>query len=179
MEGRSLKSYRYLMLLMLLFWSSSAEAKLGLHSFGPRVGKDVVQGDDTRTFYILNADIGTLFSPRVLWEVAAETGSGRDLGGRDVDVVGGSTIFKYYWVNKRKTAYAFTGGGMGLNRYKRFEAGRFRTQWNSSIHFVLLGMEKHLTHLKGIFEVRWLLGNIEGATALRVNVGISYKLKTP
>ena len=173
--------YRLLaaIVLGLTALASSAHAGLGLYNIGPRVGKDVVQGDDTRTFYILYTDIGTLFSPRVLWEVSAETGSGRDLGGRDVDVVGGSTIFKYYWANKNKTAYAFTGGGLGLNRYRRFEAAQFRTQWNTSLHFVLLGMERHVKNVKGIFEVRWLLGNIEGASALRVNVGLSYMIKSP
>lgn len=166
---------------MTLLYAAPADAGIGLHTLGPRVGKDVVQGDDTRTFFIFQADIGTLFSPRVLWEVAAEAGSGRDLGGRDVDVVGGSSVFKYYWVNKRKTAYAYTGGGLGVNRYKRFEAGRFRTQLDTSIHFILLGMERHVwaKTTKGVLEVRWLLGNIEGATSLRVSVGISYMFKAP
>ena len=164
---------------IMLAVAPPADARIGLFNAGPRVGKDVVQGDDTRTFYTIHADIATLFSPRVLWELSAETGSGRDLAGRDVEVVGGSSIVKYYWVNKRKTAYAFTGGGLGLNRYRRFEAGAFRNQWNSSIHFVLLGMERHLPRVKGVFEVKWLLGNIEGASALRVDFGISYKIKKP
>ncbi|HAA74668.1 TPA: hypothetical protein DCE37_06060 [Candidatus Latescibacteria bacterium] len=162
---------------LALVISAPTHAGIGLYNIGPRVGKDVVQGDDTRTLWLVKADIATLFSPKVLLEVSGETGSGRDLGGRDVDVVGGSTIFKYYWVNRRKTAYAFTGGGLGVNRYRRFEAGAFRDQLDTSIHFVLLGMERHLEKLKGVFEVRWLLGNIEGATSLRVTLGISYKLR--
>ena len=177
-KGSFLKRLALIALLTLL-WGEPADAGIGLYNFGPRVGKDVVQGDDTRTFYMFQADISTLFSPRVLWEIAAETGSGRDLGGRDVEVVGGSTIFKYYWVNKRKTAYAFTGGGIGVNRFKRFEAGSFRTQYDTSVHWVLLGMEKHLKKAKGVLEVRWLLGSVEGASALRVSLGISYKIKTP
>ncbi|MBE84243.1 MAG: hypothetical protein CME21_16900 [Gemmatimonadetes bacterium] len=161
--------------------STPVHGGIGLHAFGPRVGKDVVQGDDTRTLFSFHADVGTLFSPRVLWEISGETGSGRALGGRDVNVVGGSTIFKYYWVNKRKTAYAYTGGGLGVNRYKRFLAGSFRTQLDTSIHFILLGMERHVFQkkAKGIFEVRWLLGTVEGATALRVTLGVGYLFRSP
>ncbi len=167
--------------IILLVSIAPADAGLGLYSFGPRVGKDVVQGDDTRTLYTFHADVATLFSPRVLWEVSGETGSGRDLGGRDVDVVGGSSIIKYTWVNKKKTAYAYTGGGLGVNRYRRFEAGAFRNQFDTSIHFIMLGMERHVLgdSAKGVFEVRWLFGNIEGATALRVSLGASYLFKAP
>ena len=49
-------------------------------------------------------------------EFAAEIGSGRDLAVKEVEVEGGSTIVKYYWDNKKKTAYAFSGGGLGVNR---------------------------------------------------------------
>ena len=101
---------------LLLALSSPTDAGIALYSLGPRVGKDVVNGDDTRTFFMFQADVATLFSPRVLLEIAGETGSGRDLGGRDVDVAGGSVVFKYYWVNKKKNAYAFTGAGLGVNR---------------------------------------------------------------
>jgi hypothetical protein len=168
------------LIVCLVFGTSApALAGFGLYNFGGRIGKDVVQGDDTRTLYVMNADIATVFSPRVLWELSAERGSGDDLAGNEVIVTGGSTLFKYYWVNQNKTAYAFTGGGIGLNRYRRFEAGAFRTQWNSSLHWVLLGMEKHLTRVKGVFEVKWLLGNIEGASALRVDFGLSYKIRMP
>ena len=166
---------------LLLALSSPTDAGFALYSLGPRVGKDVVNGDDTRTFFMFQADVATLFSPRVLLEIAGETGSGRDLSGRDVDVAGGSAVFKYYWVNKKKNAYAFTGGGLGVNRYRRFEAGAFRTQLDTSVHFILLGMERHVwaKTTKGVFEVRWLLGNVEGASALRVSLGVSYLFKLP
>jgi hypothetical protein len=145
------------------------------------VGKDVVSGDDTRTFFMFQADVAQLWSPRILLEVAGETGSGVDLAGQDVEVAGGSTIFKYYWVNKTKNAYAFTGGGFGVNRFRRFLSGGFRTETDTSIHFVLLGMERHVfqKRAKGVLDIRWLIGNIEGASALRVGLGVSYLLKSP
>ena len=166
---------------LLLALSPPAEAGIGLYALGPRVGKDVVSGDDTRTFFMFQADVATLFSPRVMLEIAGESGSGRDLSGRDVDVAGGSTVVKYYWVNRKKNAYAFTGGGLGVNRYRRYEAGAFRTQFDTSVHLILLGMERHVWDktTKGVFEVRWLLGTVEGASALRVSLGASYLLKWP
>ncbi len=179
-ERGLLNRFTLLTLLGLIFAiTSPVDAGIGIHSFGLRAGKDVVQGDDTRTFYMFQADIATLFSPRVLLEIAGETGSGRDLGGNIVEVDGGSVIFKYYWVNRKKNAYAFSGGGLGVNRYRRFEAGAFRNQLDTSIHVILLGMERHVWKktAKGVFEIRWLVGNIEGASALRVTVGIGYIVK--
>jgi hypothetical protein len=168
-------------LALVLVTHSAVGAQLGLYNFGPRVGKDVVSGDDTRTFYMFQADIAQLWSPRILLEVGAETGSGRDLQGEDVEVTGGSTIFKYYWVNKKKTAYAFTGVGIGICRYRRLFGGEFRTETDTSIHFVLLGMERHVfqKRAKGVLDIRGLIGNIEGASALRVGLGVSYLLKSP
>jgi hypothetical protein len=156
-----------------------AQSQLGLYSFGPRVGKDVVSGDDTRTFWMFQADVAKLWSPRVLLEFAAEIGSGRDLAGKEVEVEGGSTIVKYYWVNKKKTAYAFSGGGLGVNRYRRFLAGAFRTETDISIHIVVLGMERHVfqKRAKGVLDIRWLIGSVEGASALRVGLGVSYLLR--
>jgi hypothetical protein len=156
-----------------------AQSQLGLYSFGPRVGKDVVSGDDTRTFWMFQADVAKLWSPRVLLEIAAEIGSGRDLAGKQVEVEGGSTIVKYYWVNKKKTAYAFSGGGLGVNRYRRFLAGAFRTETDISIHIVVLGMERHVfqKRAKGVLDIRWLIGSVEGASALRVGLGVNYLLR--
>jgi hypothetical protein len=168
-------------LTLILVSHSALDAQLGLQNFGPRVGKDVVSGDDTRTFWMFQADIAQLWSPRILLEVAAETGSGRDLQGENVEVAGVSTIFKYYWVNKKKNAYAFSGGGFGVNRYRRFFGGEFRTETDTSIHFVLVGMERHVFQkkAKGVLDIRWLIGNVEGASALRVGLGVSYLLKSP
>ena len=168
-----------LFLVVMLAAPLPAQGQLGLYSFGAQVGKDVVSGDDTRTFWMVQADVARLWSPRVLIEIAGETGSGRDLAGQQVEVAGGSSIVKYYWVNKKKTAYAFSGGGLGVNRYRRFLAGAFRTETDTSIHLVLLGMERHVfqKRAKGVLDIRWLLGTVEGASALRVGVGVSYLLQ--
>ena len=169
------------MLALILITHLDVDAQLGLYNFGPRFGKDVVSGDDTRTFYMLQADVAQLWSPRILLEVAAETGSGRDLQGEDVDVSGGSIIFKYHWANRKKTAYAFSGGGIGVSRYRRKLGGEFRTEIDTSFHFVLIGMERHVfqKRAKGVLDIRWLIGTIEGASALRVGLGVSYLLKSP
>lgn len=170
-------------LIIMLCSFNEAEAGLGIYSLSTKVGLDVVQSNDTRHFYVLQSDIATVFSKRLRFEVAGEIGSGTDLDGTDIDVIGGGGFLRYMWPNEAHTAFAYMGGGFGLNRVKRFHIGfqEFQTDMQLTMHFILVGMEKHLMkgRLKALCEVRWVIGDEEDATALRTAVGIGVNFGKP
>ncbi|MDP6039305.1 MAG: hypothetical protein QGG64_12200, partial [Candidatus Latescibacteria bacterium] len=59
-------------LFMVCLISGSAHAGLGLYSLAAKVGLDVVQANDTRHFYVFQADVATVFSKNLRLEVGAE-----------------------------------------------------------------------------------------------------------
>ena len=160
-----------------------ADAGFGIHSLGPKVGLDVVQSNDTRHFFALSADVATVFSKRMRLELMAETGSGTDLDGTDIKVVAGGAFLRYMWPNEARTAFAYMGGGLGVNRLrrKRLILDTFEYDMQLTLQFILVGMEKHLMkgRLKTLFEVRWILGDEEDATSLRAAVGFGVNFGKP
>ena len=163
--------------------TSPAQAGLGLYSVATKVGLDVVQANDTRHFYIFQADIATLFSPNLRLEVAAEFGNGSDLDGTEIQVRGGGAFFKYLWPHKSGTAFAFMGGGVGVNRVRRERLiiNEFQNEYQTSLHVTLVGMEKHLLRgkMKILLEIRWVIGEEEDASALRTAVGVGFNIGKP
>ncbi len=168
---------------VLVLFSSSAQAGFGLYNLATKVGLDVVQANDTRHFFALQADIATVFTPNLRLEIGAETGSGSDLDGTEIQARGGGAFLKYLWPHKSGTAYAYMGGGLGVNRVRRERLiiNEFQNEYQTSLHFILIGMEKHLLRRKVeiLFEFRWVIGEEEDASALRTAVGIGFNLGNP
>ena len=142
------------------------------------MGLDVVQANDTRHFYVFQADVATVFSKNLRLEVGAELGSGTDLDGTDIRVRGGGAFLKYLWPHKSGSAFAYMGGGLGVNRVRRERLiiNEFQNEFQSALHFILVGMEKHLLRrkMKILFEIRWVIGEEEDASALRTAVGVGF-----
>ena len=167
----------------MLLGGSRADAGFGVYNLASKVGLDVVQSNDTRRFLIVQADVATLFTPRLLLEVGAEFGSGRDLDDTQIRVRGGGAFIKYLWPHPSNQAFAYMGGGLGLNRIQRERliTDTLEHQNQFALHFILVGMEKHLHRgrLKILFEVRWVIGEEEDATALRSAVGFGVNFGKP
>jgi hypothetical protein len=165
-------------LLVLLLAMGRADAGFGVHSLSTKAGLDVVQANDTRHFFALQSDIATVFSERMRLEVSGEIGSGTDLDGTRIKVVGGGGFLRYLWPNESHTAFAYMGGGLGLNRLRRRRLilDVFEYDMQLTVQFILVGMEKHLSkgRLKALCEVRWVLGDEEDATSLRAAVGFGF-----
>lgn len=177
---------RFLLVASILIgWGAitPSEAGFGIYNLSTKVGLDVVQANDTRRFFVLQSDVATVFTKRLRLEIAGEMGSGTDLDGTEIDVVGGGSFLRYMWPNESQTAYAFMGGGFGLNRVRRYHIGfkEFQNDMQFTLHIILVGMEKHLMkgRLKALFEVRWVIGDEEDATALRTAVGIGVNFGKP
>ncbi len=169
--------------LTSVLWAAGVWAGPGLHDVSAKVGLDVVEANDTRHFYVLQADVATLFSPKVRLELSGEMGRGADLNGTDIEVVGVSGVVKYLWANKRRTVFAFTGGGLGFSRFQRWRTipNEVYHETDITLHYILVGLERHAFkgRVKGIFEVRLVLGSEEDASALRTAVGLGFVLKKP
>jgi len=170
-------------LIILLSTVGGAEAGFGIYSLSTKTGLDVVQSNDARHFFVLQSDIATVFSKRMRLEVSGEVGSGTDLDETTIKVVGGGAFLRYMWPNESHTAFAYMGGGLGVNRVRRerviVNTIEHEMQWN--VQFILVGMEKHVMkgRLKALCEVRWILGDEEDATALRVAVGMGVNFGKP
>lgn len=166
--------------LVVLLLGSDAQAGFKLYNLTSKVGLDVVQANDTRRFYVLQADVLSLFSPRFRLELGGEMGSGADLDDTEIKVVGGGAFFKYLWPNEAHNAYAYMGAGLGLNRVRRERliTNAIEHQMQLNLHFILIGMEKNFLkgRAKALFEVRWVIGEEEDATALRTAVGIGVNI---
>jgi hypothetical protein len=169
--------------LMVCLITGSAHAGLGLYNLAAKVGLDVVQANDTRHFYVFQADIATVFTKNLRLEVAAEVGSGSDLDGTEIQVRGGGAFLKYLWPHKTGTAFAYMGGGIGVNRVRRERLiiNEFQNEYQSTLHVILVGMEKHLLRgkMKILFEIRWIIGEEEDASALRTAVGVGFNFGSP
>jgi hypothetical protein len=169
--------------LVLIIFASSAQAGFKLYNLATKVGLDVVQANDTRHFFVLQADIATVFSPNIRLEIGAETGSGSDLDGTEIQARGGGAYLKYLWPHKSGTAYAYMGGGLGVNRVRRERLiiNEFQNEYQAALHFILVGMEKQLLNrrMEILFEVRWVIGEEEDASALRTAVGIGFNIGKP
>lgn len=168
--------WHWLGCLILFVCLSDAQAGFGLYNVATKAGLDVVQSNDARRFYVLQADVATIFSPRFRMEVGAEFGHGHAIDETSIRVMGGGAYFKYLWPHDAGAGYAYMGGGLGLNRLRRESVltGEFLHDMQLSLHLILIGLEKHVKkgRLKGLFEVRWVIGEEEDATALRTAVGI-------
>ena len=168
---------------ILLVGVGDTSAGFGLYSVGTKVGLDVVQANDTRHFYGAQADIATIFTPKLRLEVAGEMGYGRDLDDTKIRVIGGGLFFRYLWGSKSGKAFAYMGGGVGGTRIRRFSIvfNEYQHENQMVFHFIPLGMEKHVFQgrAKGIFEVRWVLGDAEDVSSLRVAVGIGLNIGKP
>ena len=161
--------------------SQPAGAGFGIYGLGGKVGLDVVQANDTRQFYVFQAQIATVFTPRLHLDLVAEVGSGTDLDTTEIKVVGGGTYLKYMWPSKTRRAFAYMGGGIAVTRIRRIVIGRPEHATQGVLHLILLGMEKHAFRgrMKGILEVRWIIGDEEDASSLRTAVGIGVNLRKP
>ena len=98
---------------VLIVFASGAQAGFGLYNLATKVGLDVVQANDTRHFFVLQADIATVFTPNLRLEIGAEAGRGDDLDGTEIRARGGGAFLKYLWPHKSGTAFAYMGGGLG------------------------------------------------------------------
>lgn len=160
-----------------------ADAGFGIYSLSTKAGLDVVQSNDTRHFFAIQSDIATVFSKRMRLEVSGEFGSGTDLDGTTIKVAGGGGFLRYMWPNESQTAFAYMGGGLGLNRVrrKRVILETFEYDMQLTLHFILVGMEKHAMkgRIKALVEVRWVIGDEEDATALRTAVGLGVNFGKP
>ncbi|MBT3605802.1 MAG: hypothetical protein HOE48_14850 [Candidatus Latescibacteria bacterium] len=160
-----------------------ADAGFGIFSLSTKAGLDVVQSNDTRHFFALQSDVATVFSKRLRLELSGEIGSGTDLDGTPIKSVGGGGFLRYLWPNESMTAFAYMGGGLGLNRLKRKRLilDTFEHDMQLTLHFILVGMEKHAMkgRIKALIEVRWVLGDEEDATALRTAVGLGVNFGKP
>jgi len=169
--------------LALALWTGTGWAGINLYNVAGKIGLDVVQGNDTRHFYLIQTDVATLFSPRVRLELSGEIGYGADLDGSNIQALGANGMIRYLWANKRGTAFAFTGGGVGVTRLRRepLFSENYAYDTDLTLQFVLIGMEKHVFNrrVKGILEVRLVLGDQEDASALRTAVGVGFILKRP
>jgi len=178
-----MKVFAVVGLAILFFWASPTQAGVGLYSVATKVGLDVVQANDTRHFYIFQADVATLFSPRLHVELAAEFGSGSDLDGTEIKVKGGGVFLKYLWPHKSGTAFAYMGGGLGVNRLtrERLIINELQNEYQTALHVTLVGMEKHLMRgkMKILLEIRWVIGEEEDASALRTAVGVGFDIGKP
>ena len=163
---------------MVCLITGGAHAGFGLYNFAAKVGLDVVQANDTRHFYAFQADVATVFSKNLRLEIGAEAGSGSDLDGTEIQVRGGGVFFKYLWPHKSGNAFAYMGGGLGVNRVRRERLiiNEFQNEYQSGLHIILVGMEKHLLRrkMKILFEIRWVIGEQEDASALRTAVGLGF-----
>ncbi|MFT5365089.1 MAG: hypothetical protein ACI8V2_000026 [Candidatus Latescibacterota bacterium] len=163
-------------LFVFLCAITQADAGFGIYSLSSMAGLDVVQANDTRHFFALKSDVATVFSKRMLLELLGEMGNGTDLDGTPIQVRGGGAFLRYLWPNDSQTAFAYMGGGLGLNRLRRTRLilDTFEYDMQLTLHFILVGMEKHLMkgRFKALCEVRWVLGDEEDASALRASVGI-------
>ncbi|MDA0712037.1 MAG: hypothetical protein O3B73_17710 [bacterium] len=170
-------------ILVILLAVSTADAGFGVRNLALKAGLDVVQSNDTRHFFSLQSDIATVFSKRMLLEVSGEMGVGTDLDGSEIKVVGGGGFLRYMWPNASQTAFAYMGGGLGLTRVRRWLIGfqKFDNDMQTTLHLILIGMEKHLSkgRLKALCEVRWVLGEEEDGTALRAAVGLGVNFGKP
>ncbi len=168
---------------VLIVFASGAQAGFGLYNLATKVGLDVVQANDTRHFFVLQADIATVFTPNLRLEIGAEAGRGADLDGTEIRARGGGAFLKYLWPHKSGTAFAYMGGGLGVNRVRRERliTNKFQSEYQASLHFILIGMEKQLLRRKMeiLFEIRWVIGEEEDASALRAAVGIGFNLGKP
>jgi len=170
-------------LFLLLATVKQADAGFGIYSLSSKAGLDVVQSNDTRHFFALQSDIATVFSKRMRFEVSGEWGSGTDLDGTTIQVIGGGGVLRYLWPNESRTAFAYMGGGLGLNRVRRevISTNTIAHDMQLTLHFILVGMEKHAMkgRLKALCEVRWVIGDEEDATALRAAVGLGVNFGKP
>ena len=168
---------------VLMVFASGAQAGFGLYNLTTKVGLDVVQANDTRHFFGLQADIASVFTPNLRLEIGAEAGSGSDLDGTEIQARGGGVFLKYLWPHKSGTAFAYTGGGLGVNRVRRERLilSEFQSEYQTALHFILIGMEKQLLRRKMeiLFEIRWVIGEEEDASALRAAVGIGFNIGKP
>jgi len=169
--------------LLLVFLTTPARAGIGLYNVGAKFGLDVVQANDTRRTLVVQADIASLFGPKVRLELAGEVGHGTDLDGTGIRVLGWGAMARYLWANEKQNAFAYTGLGVGVSRFRResLYSTAYLYQNDLMLHFVLVGMEKHVFHrrVKGIAELRWVLGDMEDASALRAAVGLGFILRKP
>ena len=167
--------------LALFFCISDAQAGFGLYNVVTKTGLDVVQSNDARRFYVLQADVATVFTPRLRLEVGAEFGQGQALDETNIRAVGGGAYLRYLWPHDSGTGFAYMGWGLGLNRLRReaLGTGAHSHEMQLSLHLILVGLEKHVMkgRMKGLFEVRWVVGEEEDATALRAAVGIGVNLR--
>jgi len=165
----------------VLAMSFPAFAGFGIYSVGGKVGLDVVQSNDTRQLFTLQADVASVFTPRLHLELAGESGNGADLDGTNIQVRGGNLILKYIWPNARRTAFAYLGFGFGVTRIRRFLISSLVNTYQSTLHLVLLGMEKHTMQgrLKGFVEMRFIFSDIEDASSIRVAFGLGFNVKKP
>ena len=169
--------------LVIMWWTSEARGEFKFYNLATRVGLDVVQSNDTRHFFVFQADVASLFSPRFRLELGGEWGRGDDLDETPIRVMGGGAFFKYLWPNESHSAFAYMGGGMGLSRVRRERLITNAIEHNTHVNLqiILIGMEKHLLkrRAKALFEVRWVLGEEEDATALRTSVGFGVNVGKP
>lgn len=165
---------------VLMVFASGAQAGFGLYNLTTKVGLDVVQANDTRHFFVLQADIASVFTRNLRLEIGAEAGSGSDLDGTEIQARGGGIFLKYLWPHKSGTAFAYMGGGLGVNRVRRerLVPSEFQSEYQTALHFILIGMEKQLLNRKMeiLFEIRWVIGEEEDASALRTAVGIGFNI---
>lgn len=168
--------WQWLGCLILFVCLSDAQAGFGLYNVATKAGLDVVQSNDARRFYVLQADVATVFTPKLRLEVGAEFGHGHAIDETEIRVIGGGAYLRYLWPQDTGTGFAYMGGGLGLNRLRRESVvtGDFAHEMQLSLHMILIGLEKHVMkgRMKGLFEVRWVVGEEEDATALRIAVGI-------
>ncbi|MCZ6636157.1 MAG: hypothetical protein O7G87_22395 [bacterium] len=167
--------------VVFLLETSPARAELGLYGLGGKIGLDVVQANDTRHFWVLQADVASVFTPRLHLDIAGEVGSGTDLDNSEIKVVGGGAYLKYLWPSKSRRAFAYMGGGFAVTRIERTVLGQIEHAKQLVMHLILVGMEKHAFRgrMKGIFEIRWVIGDEEDASSLRAAVGIGVNIKKP
>lgn len=169
--------------LFLLCTGADAQAGFGVYNVSTKVGLDVVQSNDTRHFYALQSDVATVFTPRLRLEVGGEWGSGTDLDDTEIRSIGGGAFLKYLWPNESKTAFAYMGGGLGLNqvRRQRLILNTYEYDMQLSLHIILIGMQKNLMkgRMSALFEVRWVIGEQEDATSLRTAVGVGMNFGRP
>ena len=116
-----------------------------------------------------------------LLETLRQSDAGLD--GTEIRVRGGGAFLKYRWPHESRLAFAYMGGGLGVNRVRRQRliTDVFEHNHQLALHFILMGMEKHLMkgRLKLLFEVRWVIGEEEDATALRSAVGFGINFGKP
>ena len=159
----------------------NAQGSIGLYSFETQVGLDVVQRNDTRRLYTLSADIAKFFNSKLYVQIAGEYGSGNDSNSDYIRVTGGNIFFKYCWPNRFRTANAFMGLGIGVTQIKRKNGEWSPLSTQPVWHLTFIGMEKYVfgKRMKGVCEIRWVLGDEKDSSSLRASVGIGVNIKKP